>query len=97
MLRMLSFACAKRSWRDPTGESPVQVRGSARLVASVAVWKATTTAKRTQQSCGVCREPRNQLVAGAEAVQSVERNMSDAGMRGIVALPGSETISRTKG
>ena len=42
-------------------------------------------------------EPRNQLIAGAETVQSVERNMSDAVMRGIVALPGSETTSRTKG
>ena len=46
---------------------------------------------------GVCMEPRNQLIAGAETVQSVERNMSDAVMRGIVALPGSETTSRTKG
>jgi hypothetical protein len=93
----LDFACAKRSWRDPTGGSPVQVTGSTGLVASVALWKATTTAKRTQQSCGVCMEPRNQLIAGAETVQSVERNMSDAVMRGIVALPGSETTSRTKG
>ena len=42
-------------------------------------------------------EPRNQLIAGAETVQSVERNMSDAVMRGIVALPGPETTSRTKG
>jgi hypothetical protein len=42
-------------------------------------------------------EPRNQLIAGAETVQSVERNMRDAVMRGIVALPGSETTSRTKG
>jgi hypothetical protein len=38
---------------DPAGESPVQERGSARLVVSVASWKATTMAKRTQQSCGV--------------------------------------------
>src|SRR4051812_1955365 len=61
----LDFACAKRSWRDPTGGSPVQVTGSTGLVASVALWKATATAKRTQQSCGVCMEPRNQLIAGA--------------------------------
>src|SRR6516165_5491442 len=45
--------CARKSWRGPTGESPVRVRGSARPVASVAAWKVTTTAKRTQQSCGV--------------------------------------------
>jgi hypothetical protein len=40
---------------DPTrpGESPAWVRGSARPVVSVAAWKATTTAKRAQQSCGV--------------------------------------------
>jgi len=41
----------------------------------------------------VCMEPRNQLIAGAETVQSVERNMSDAVMRGIVALPRSDTVS----
>ena len=40
--------CARRSWRDPAGESPAQVRGSARLVTSVASGKVTTTAKRTQ-------------------------------------------------
>ena len=49
---------ARRSWRVPAGESPVQVRGSARLVASVAGWEVTTVAKRTQQSCGVGIEPR---------------------------------------
>ena len=57
----LGFGCARRSWRDPAGASPARVRGSARLVASVASWKVTTTAKRTQQSCGVCIEPRNEL------------------------------------
>src|ERR1700759_5526474 len=35
--------------------------------------------------------------AGAETVQRVEGNMSGAVMRGPVALPGSETRSRTKG
>src|SRR4051812_9360871 len=35
--------------------------------------------------------------AGAEAVQSAERNMNGAVMRGTAALPGSETSSRTKG
>ena len=44
---------APGSWRDPAGESPARVRGSARPVASVASWKVTTAAKRTQQSCGV--------------------------------------------
>jgi len=40
--------CARRSWRGPAGESPAQVRGSACLVTSVALGKATTTTKRTQ-------------------------------------------------
>ena len=35
--------------------------------------------------------------AGAEAVQSAEGNTSGAATRGAVALPGSETSSRTKG
>jgi hypothetical protein len=43
----------QESWRDPAGESPVQVRGSARLVASVASCSVTTTTKRTQRSCRV--------------------------------------------
>jgi hypothetical protein len=41
------------SWRVPAGVSPAQVRRSSSLVASVAWWKVTTTAKRTQQLCGV--------------------------------------------
>jgi len=45
--------CARRSWRVPAGGSPAQVRGSARLVASVARPSATAAAKRTQRSCGV--------------------------------------------
>ena len=45
--------CARRSWRGPAGGRPVQVRGSARLVASVAARKVTTAAKRTQRLCGV--------------------------------------------
>ena len=41
------------SWCDPTGESPAQVRGSARLVVSVAWPLATVDAKRTQRLHGV--------------------------------------------
>ena len=48
-----TFRCARRSWRDPAGASPAQVRGSARLVVSVASAVATPSAKRTQQSSGV--------------------------------------------
>ena len=42
----------QESWRGPAGASPAQVRGSARLVASVASCSVTATAKRTQRSCG---------------------------------------------
>ena len=41
------------SWCDPAGASPAQVRGSVRLVASVACPLATAVAKRTQQLHGV--------------------------------------------
>ena len=41
------------SWCDPAGESPAQVRGSVRLVASVAWPLATVVAKRTQRLHGV--------------------------------------------
>jgi len=50
--------CARTSWRSPAGERPAQVRGSARLVASVARPSVTAAAKRTQQLHGVCIEPR---------------------------------------
>jgi len=46
---------------------------------------------------GCAIEPRNALIAGAEAVGKVERNMSSAAKRGAVALPGSENTSRAKG
>src|SRR5262245_2020316 len=41
------------SWCDPAGGSPAQVRGSARLVASVAWPLATAVTKRTQRLHGV--------------------------------------------
>jgi putative tryptophan/tyrosine transport system substrate-binding protein len=47
------LAVRQASWCDPAGGRPVQVRGSARLVASVAWSLATVAAKRTQQLRGV--------------------------------------------
>ena len=41
-------AVRQESWRGPAGESPVREGGSARPITSVASWKVTTTAKRTQ-------------------------------------------------
>src|SRR5215469_8044842 len=52
-LRKRNLRCARRSWRDPAGGSPAQVRGGARLVVSVASAVVTPRAKRTQQSSGV--------------------------------------------
>jgi hypothetical protein len=49
----IRMRCARTSWRVPAGESPARVRGSSRPIVSVAAWAVTTTAKRTQQSCGV--------------------------------------------
>jgi hypothetical protein len=43
-----SHWCARQSWRDPAGVSPAREKGSANPVVSVASWKVTTTAKRTQ-------------------------------------------------
>ena len=46
-------ATARKSWCNPAGASPAQVRSSVRLVASVAWSPATVTAKRTQRLHGV--------------------------------------------
>ena len=89
--------CARRSWRDPADGRSAQVRGSARLLASVAGPSATSVAKRTQQSCGVWESHEILNIAGAEAVFDVEGNMCGAAMRSAVALPGSKATSRTKG
>src|SRR4029077_5398877 len=45
--------CARQSWCDPASASPAQVRGSVRLVASVAWPLVTVVAKRTQRLHGV--------------------------------------------
>jgi hypothetical protein len=42
-------------------------------------------------------EPRNGLIAGAETVVGVERNMSNAITRGIVVLLGSKSTSLIQG
>ena len=49
----LPRCCARQSWCDPAGASPAQVRGSVRLVASVAWPLVTVVAKRTQRLRGV--------------------------------------------
>lgn len=65
---------------------------------SVAGRKATTVAKRTQQSLrGELLSRERAMNAEAEAVDSAEGNMGNAVMRGAAALPWSKTSSRTKG
>ena len=91
------FVCARRSWRDPAGGSPVRVRGSARPVASVAGSSATMVAKRTQRDDEDCIEPRKTLTVEAEALQTAAGNMCGTVMRGTVAPPGSETSSSRQG
>ena len=75
------------SWCDPAGGSPAQVRGSARLVASVPWSLATVAAKRTQRA-GLSLERSD--IAGAESFHSLEGNMCGTVMRGADALPGSK-------
>jgi len=90
--------CARQSWRDPAGASPVQVRSSVRLVASVAWPLATVVAKRTQRLHGVWGLSHERLdIAGAESLYSLEGNMCGTIMRGADALPGSKATSRAKG
>ena len=81
--------CARRSWRDPAGGSPVRVGGSARPVASVAGSSATMVAKRTQRDDEDCIEPRKTLTVEAEALRTAAGNMCGTVLRG--APPGSSS------
>src|SRR4051794_2863729 len=91
------FACARRSWRDPAGGSPVREGGSARPVASVAGSSVTVVAKRTQRDDEDCIELQKFLSGGAGARQPAAGNMDGTVMRGTVAPPGSETSSSRQG
>src|SRR3954452_10907488 len=59
------FVCARRSWGDPAGGSPVREGGSARPVASVAGSSATMVLKRTQRDDEDCIELRKLLTVEA--------------------------------
>ena len=91
------FACARRSWRDPAGGSPVRVGGSARPVASVAGSSATMVAKRTQRDDEDCIEPRKTLTVEAEALRTAAGNRCGTVLRGTAAPPESETSSSRHG
>src|SRR6516164_6768101 len=80
-----------RSWCDPAGASPAQVRSSVRLVASVA-WSTGDGGCEayTAIAWGVGLSHERSYVAGAEGFHSLEGNMCGTAMRGAVALPGSK-------
>ena len=84
------FACARRSWRDPAGGSPVRVGGT-RPVASVAGSSVTMVLKRTQRDDEDCIELRKTLTGEAEALQTAAGNMGGTVMRGTVAPPESSS------
>src|SRR3954454_15259801 len=68
------FVCARRSWRDPAGGSPVREGGSARPVASVAGSSVTVVLKRTQRDDEDCIELRKILTVEAEALRTAAGN-----------------------
>ena len=98
MLRARISEGASPSWCDPAGASPAQVRGSVRLVASVA-WPLVTVVSEayTAIAWGVGLSHERSDIAGAESFYSLEGNMCGTAMRGAVALPGSKATSRAKG
>jgi hypothetical protein len=82
---------------QPVEVSP-QVGGSARLVVSVASLEGDDHGEAyTAILRGVRLSHENQDVAGAEAFLSAEGNMCGAAMRGVTALPWSETPLRLNG
>src|ERR1700757_3147538 len=86
-----------KSWCDPAGESPAQVRGSA-LGSECCV--ATGDGGReayTAIAWGVGLSHERSDIAGAEGFHSLEGNMCGTAMRGADALPGSKATSRAKG
>src|SRR5215475_13057247 len=87
-----------QSWCDPAGASPVQVRSSVRLVASVAWPLATVVAKRTQRLHGVWdRATKDETSQGPRVFIRSKATCAAPLLRGAVALPGSKATSRAKG
>ena len=90
--------CARRSWRDPAGASPVRVGRSGRSVASVARARRRRRPRSVHSDpVGCVWSPEMVDVAEAEALSIVEGNMCGIVMRDAVAPPGSETTSCRKG
>src|SRR5262245_66014920 len=80
------------------GASPAQVRFSKPPGSECCVRRRRRRTRSVHSGCVGCgSEPRNDEFAEAETVFIVERNMSNAGMRGIVVPPGSRATSRAQG
>src|SRR5258707_13737042 len=80
------------------GESPTQVMPSRQPGSECCVNRRRRRPRSVHSGCvGCVIEPRNGYVAGAETVQSVERNTDRAAKRGHARLPGSKSRSRAKG
>jgi hypothetical protein len=89
------LVCARRSWRDPAGESPARVGSSVRPVASVAGSSATAAAKRTQRDDEDCIELRKRQSRGGRGAANRRRqHVRDRSAR---APPESETRSSRQG
>ena len=97
LLRRVGQGSARKLARS-AGESPAQVRRSEPPGSECCASRRQRRPRSVHSGCvGCVIEPRNDLIAGAEAVLCVERNMSNAVMRGIAAPPGSKSTSRAKG
>ena len=80
------------------GGSPAQVRPSKLPGSECCVRRQRCRTRSVHSGCVGCgSEPRNDLLAGAETVFMVERNMNNAAMQGIVVPPGSRATSRAQG
>src|ERR1700745_3165376 len=87
-----------KSWCDPAGASPAQVKGSVLLGSECCVATGDGGCEAyTAIGWGVGLSHERLDIAGAESFYSLEGNMCGTAMRGADALPGSKATSRAKG
>src|ERR1700751_964728 len=87
-----------KSWCDPVGESPAQVKGSVLLGSECCVATGNSGCEAyTAIAWGVGLSHERSDIAGAEGFHSLEGNMCGTVMRGADALPGSKATSRANG
>jgi hypothetical protein len=96
-LQKPGFWCARKLARS-VGASPAQVRRSEPPGSECCASRRRRRPRSVHSDCVGCVLSHGMgLIAGAEAVEMAERNMSKAVMQGRVVLPRSETTSRAKG